>query len=217
MSLIQETDLKIYRGVRETHQSNLPLQSREKTALFSTWCYHGGEAGKRKGRKKTHKDLRKKFQAQAVEWKGHKEVLESFVSNQETNSSPGPSPVWPLVICSVFMTRLSPCSSIYDWYARLAWEIQTRQANKKAFHGLQPSLHSFEGKNDGPAAWVSLPSYAQSESAMWAATKWHLSELIRLIPKPYTPCLHAYAHVITKNSALHLRRVGDSFFAPQKP
>lgn len=70
MSLIQETDLKIYRGARGSYQSNLPLQSRgEKQHCFLLHVITGGGggvgAGKGKGRK-THKDLGKNFQAQAL-------------------------------------------------------------------------------------------------------------------------------------------------------
>lgn len=107
MPLIQETDLKIYRGVRETHQSNLPLQSREKTALFSTWCYHRGEAGKRKGGKNHTKISGKNFKRRLWSERATKKCLSPLLATEQTNSSPGPSPVWPLVICSVFMTRIS--------------------------------------------------------------------------------------------------------------
>lgn len=215
MSLIQETDLKIYRGVRETHQSNLPLQSREKTALFSTWCYHGGEAGKRKGRKKPHKDLRKKFQAQAVEWKDHKEVLESFVSNRTNIHHQALLLCGPLWSALYLWLEFPPAQAFMtDMPGWLEGHRHVRQT-KRHFMVYNLVCTPLRARMMGwLLEWVLL--VRQSESAMWAATKWHLSELIRLIPKPYTPCLHACAHVYTESSALHLTRVGDSF-APQKP
>lgn len=159
MSLIQETDLKMYLGARGTYQSNLPLQSRgEKTELFSTWCYHRGwgvgvGGWERKREKKPHKDLGKKFQAQALQWKDHKEVLGPFVNNWTNKFITGPSPVWPLVIWSVFITRIllpaqASMTDMPGWHERC---VHTR-GNKKPFHGLQPSSVLLWGKDDWLAA-----------------------------------------------------------------
>lgn len=147
MSLIQETDLKIYRGARGTYQSNLPLQSRRGKKnpqhyflldVITGWGV--ARLGKEKGGKNTTKISVKIFKRRLWSERSTKKCLNPLLTTEQTNSSPGPSPVWPLVICSVFITRIplpaqASMTDMSGWHGRY---VHAR-GNKTPFHGLQPS------------------------------------------------------------------------------
>lgn len=108
---MEVTDLKIHRGTRGKYQSNLHWEARKKkkkhTVLFSTWCYHWGGTGGGKGRKIHTKISVKILKPVLLSERFTKRYLNPLLRTEQTNSSSGLSPVWPLAVQSVFITRNS--------------------------------------------------------------------------------------------------------------
>lgn len=154
MSLIQETDLKIYWGARGTYQSNLPLQSRKKQHYFLLDVITGVRLGKEKGGKSHTKISGKIFKRGLWSERFTKKCSSPLSATEQTNSSPGPSPVWPLVIRSVFITRISPpaqasMTDMSGWHGRY---VHTRET-KSHFMVYNLVLRPFEERDDGPPAY----------------------------------------------------------------
>lgn len=64
---------------------------------------------KKREEKNTHTKISGKiFKHRLWSERSTKKCLNPLLATEQTNSSPGPSPVWPLVIWSVFITRISP-------------------------------------------------------------------------------------------------------------
>jgi hypothetical protein len=124
--------------------------------------------------------------------------LNPLSTTEQTNSSSDPSPVWPIAIWAVFITRnpLAAQAPLADMWAHHGRYTQSRET-KGHFMVCNLFLHSFESNDDRPAARHTSREYSQlhGNSGKWTAIKLCLNEPLHCQPPQHLVCSFMYEGV----------------------